>query len=185
MKTEFLKGLGLEQDVIDKIMAENGKDIEKHKNEATEAKAAVGKLEAQLGERDKQLEELKKVDAAALRAKIAELQTANKTAQAEFEASLKKMTLDNKIEVALLGAKAKNTKAVRALLDEAKISLDGENVLGLNEQVEALKKDAPYLFGEEKPQNPPPPVSGGNPDQSDDMAKWLAEAGLPQIKLKE
>ena len=27
MKTEFLKGLGLEQDVIDKIMAENGKDI--------------------------------------------------------------------------------------------------------------------------------------------------------------
>ena len=27
MKTEFLKGLGLEQDVIDKVMAENGKDI--------------------------------------------------------------------------------------------------------------------------------------------------------------
>lgn len=28
MKTEFLKGLGLEQDAIDKIMAENGKDAE-------------------------------------------------------------------------------------------------------------------------------------------------------------
>ena len=27
MKTEFLKNLGLEQDAIDKIMAENGKDI--------------------------------------------------------------------------------------------------------------------------------------------------------------
>lgn len=27
MKTEFLKELGLEQDVINKIMAENGKDI--------------------------------------------------------------------------------------------------------------------------------------------------------------
>ena len=28
MKTDFLKELGLEKDVIDKIMAENGKDIE-------------------------------------------------------------------------------------------------------------------------------------------------------------
>ena len=26
MKADFLKGLGLEQDAIDKIMAENGKD---------------------------------------------------------------------------------------------------------------------------------------------------------------
>ncbi len=182
MKTEFLKGLGLEQDVIDKIMAENGKDIEKHKGEATEAKTAVEKLEAQLGERDKQLEELKKVDGAGLQAKITELQTANKTAQSEYDANLKKMALDNKIEVALMGAKAKSTKAVRALLDEAKISLDGENVLGLNEQMEALKKEAPYLFGEEKLQNPPPPVGGGNPDQTDDMSKWLAEAGIPQQK---
>ncbi len=31
MKTEFLKELGLEQSVIDKIMAENGKDVESHK----------------------------------------------------------------------------------------------------------------------------------------------------------
>lgn len=28
MKREFLEGLGLEKDAIDKIMAENGKDIE-------------------------------------------------------------------------------------------------------------------------------------------------------------
>lgn len=31
MKTEFLKELGLEQSVIDQIMAENGKDVESHK----------------------------------------------------------------------------------------------------------------------------------------------------------
>ena len=37
MKTEFLKGLGLEQDVIDKIMAENGKDIAAEKAKTTKA----------------------------------------------------------------------------------------------------------------------------------------------------
>lgn len=31
MKTEFLKGLGLEQSVIDQIMAENGRDVEAEK----------------------------------------------------------------------------------------------------------------------------------------------------------
>ena len=31
MKREFLKGLGLEDSVIDKIMAENGADIEREK----------------------------------------------------------------------------------------------------------------------------------------------------------
>ena len=35
MKTEFLKGLGLSQDIIDKIMAENGKDIEAEKSKVT------------------------------------------------------------------------------------------------------------------------------------------------------
>lgn len=34
MKREFLEGLGLEKDVIDQIMAENGKDINREKNRA-------------------------------------------------------------------------------------------------------------------------------------------------------
>ena len=37
MKTEFLKELGLEQEQIDKIMAENGKDIAAEKAKATKA----------------------------------------------------------------------------------------------------------------------------------------------------
>ena len=36
-----------------------------------------------------------------------------------------------------------------ALLDKTKISLDGENLLGFDEQVAALKESDPYLFGVE------------------------------------
>lgn len=49
MKTEFLAGFGLEQDTIDKIMAENGKDVEKQKK-LTEA--AQSKLDNLTAERD-------------------------------------------------------------------------------------------------------------------------------------
>lgn len=184
MKREFLKELGLADDVIDKVMAENGKDINELKTAGSTAQTTIADLQKQIGDRDKQLDTLKKSsgDNEVLQKQIADLQTANKTAKTEYEAQMKKLTLDSKVETALLGAKSKNSKAVRALLDESKISLDGENVLGLNEQLETLKKDAAYLFGEDKLGNPPPPA-GGNPpalDGKDDMTKWLAEAGLPQ-----
>ena len=40
MKREFLEGLGLEKDAIDKIMAENGKDIEAGKAKLEEEQQA-------------------------------------------------------------------------------------------------------------------------------------------------
>lgn len=41
MKTEFLKELGLEKEVIDKILAENGKDIEAEKAKLTAKEAEI------------------------------------------------------------------------------------------------------------------------------------------------
>ena len=39
MKREYLKELGLEDEIIDKVLAENGKDIEREKGKAEAAKA--------------------------------------------------------------------------------------------------------------------------------------------------
>ncbi|TQI68997.1 phage scaffolding protein [Clostridium sp. KNHs216] len=181
MERKFLKDLGIADEAIEKIMAENGKDINELKSASEASKTTLADLQKQIGDRDKQLETLKKSsgDNEDLKKQITDLQAANKTAKSEYEANLKKVTLDSKIESALLGAQAKNTKAARALLDESKISLDGENVLGLNEQLEQLKKDASYLFGEAQSQNPPPPVGGKPPKENkDDMAKWATEAGV-------
>lgn len=181
MERKFLKDLGLADEAIEKIMAENGKDINELKAASETSKTTLADLQKQIGDRDKQLETLKKSsgDNENLKKQITDLQAANKTAKSEYEANLKKITLDGKIESALLGAKAKNTKAARALLDESKISLDGENVLGLNEQLEAMKKGAAYLFGEKQIDNPPPPVGGKPPkDDKNEEAKWAAEAGV-------
>ena len=58
MKREMLKELGLTDEQIDKVMAENGADIEKHKTAAETSKAELDGLKAQLAERDKQLKDL-------------------------------------------------------------------------------------------------------------------------------
>jgi hypothetical protein len=148
MKREFIKELlpDITKEALDAIMAENGKDIERYKSEAEAANETKKTLESTIAEYDKQLEELKKVDAEGLKAKIEELQTANTTAKTEYENQLKQIKLDAALETRLIKEGAVNTKAVRALLDVSKISLDGENLVGLDEQLKALKESEKWAF---------------------------------------
>lgn len=92
MKREFLKELGLADEAIEKIMSENGKDINELKTASTTAQTTIADLQKQISDRDKQLETLKKSsgDNEALQAQITELQVANKTAKAEYDAQVKK-----------------------------------------------------------------------------------------------
>lgn len=173
MKTDFLKSLNItDQTVIDAIMAENGKDINRAKGETETLNTKVTDLQTQLGERDKQLRELKKAakDNDALTQKITELETANKTAATEYENKLTAMQKAHAIEGGIRDAKAKNVKAVTALLDMEKISYVDGKLIGLNDQIEALRKgeDTSFLFQSEQG-NPPPagtklnnPPDGGN-----------------------
>ena len=60
MKTEFLKGLGIEEDVIAKIMSENGKDIEKEKVKVTELNGKLEMANKKVSEYETTIEDLKK-----------------------------------------------------------------------------------------------------------------------------
>ncbi len=100
-------------------------------------------------ERDAQLADLKAgaKDNEVLKAQIADLQAKNKQATEEYEKQLRDQRFAFAVERAVAKADARNVKAVVALLDTSKISLDGENLLGFDEQIAALKESDPYLFG--------------------------------------
>lgn len=140
------------EDVDKKLAAEIGKHFVARAdyNGVNEAKktleAEKAQFDSQLKERDKQLEELKKVDAAGLQAKITELQAANTEAQKAHAAELAKARKEFAIESRLLKEGAVNTKAVRALLDDSKIAIDGENIIGLDEQLKTLKESEKWAF---------------------------------------
>lgn len=110
----------------------------------------------QLSDRDKQLEDLKGKAAGneELTAEIERLKNENEQSRKEYENQLSKQTYDFALDRALIDAKAKNLKAVRALLNTEAISLDGDNLLGLTEQLEAVKESDPYLFAESEPAEP-------------------------------
>lgn len=159
MTRKQLEDLGLTKEQADSIMKINGDDIENAKGTAaTEIKnlqTEVEGLKTQVGDRDKQLETLKASagDNADLKKQIEDLQTENATAKANHESELNQLKIDFAVEKALTGAKAKNIKAVKALLElnDAKFDKDG-NVKGLAEQIEKLTSgdDTKFLFEAQK-----------------------------------
>lgn len=154
MTLEELIEMGLDEETAKKVLKayqDSLKDkyipIERF-NEVNEEKK---ELKTQIEERDTQLKELK-VKAAGneeLTNKITELENLNNQTKEEYETKIAALRKETSIELALKDEKAKNIKAVKALLDLEKVSLDGDNLIGLDEQLKALKEKESYLFGED------------------------------------
>lgn len=163
MKRKFLEDLGLEKDAIDKIMAENGADIEAAKAEYDALKQERDSLAAQVTERDGQLETLRKSagENETLTKQIADLQAENLAAKQQYESDMKELKLSTAIKLAL-GDTAQDSELVAGLFDKSKLILseDGK-VTGLEEQLKALKKEKAFLFKEEKA--PQQQIRGGKP----------------------
>jgi len=150
---EILKKAGIEEGKLDGVIADISKELPKHfipKDKYNEVAEAKKKLETDIAERDKQLEQLKAAAGSneELKKQIETLQAENQKAAEEWQAKMAQMQLDFAIEKALTAAKAKNAKAVKALLDMEKVKLDGEQLLGLDDQLKTLKETDPYLFGD-------------------------------------
>lgn len=159
---EWLKTILGEQytdDIDKKVSAEIGK-VFVSKTDFNTLNETKKTLEKQIGERDKQLGELQKLKPEELQAEITRLQGENNTVKQKYDADLKAAKLDYALNAHLIKAGAVNTKAVKALLDESKIILDGDNLLGLDEQLKSLKETEKWAF---KPETSNIPGNGGNP----------------------
>src|SRR5690625_3675652 len=127
----------------------------------------VKDLQEQLNNRDEQLEELKKIDAEGLQAKIDELQQANEQTKTEYEEKLQQQAFEHRLENTLKDSGVRNVKAVKALLDTENIKLDGETLLGLDDQLKGLQESDPYLFAKnEEQEEQKPNFTQGNHSKS-------------------
>lgn len=152
LKKSDLIDLGATEELADNVLKAISAEITGNfipKSRFDEVNQAKKNAEELLKERDGQLDALKKsnVDLEQLRSEISKLQETNKTAEEEYKANIKKMQLDNAIDLALRDARAKNAKAVRSLLDMDGIKLDNDGVLrGLEEQLNKIQQSDGYLF---------------------------------------
>lgn len=177
MERKFLEGLELEggvklsKEIIDKIMDENGKDINKAKGDLEDVQGELKKAKETIKERDKQLEGLKDVDVEKLNDTIETLKEENKEAAKKHEQELKDIKLTNAIKLAIAG-KVFDEDMAASLFDKSKLVLtDDGKVAGLNEQLESIKKDKSFLFKTDKVDTHYDPNGGGAPTGTNPFAK--------------
>ncbi|CWV70095.1 phage scaffolding protein [Listeria monocytogenes] len=183
MQREYLKGLGLEDEVINKVMAENGKDITAAKQQLSEVEAERDGLKSQLTQRDKDIDDLKKDSGTSeeLKKQIEDLQQKNTDLESNYQSEIAETKKNSAIELALASAKARNPKAVKALLDNNKLELTDEGLKGLDEQLGALQESDAYLFAQESENVAPKWGINGNQTNNNPTSKSLADYSYQEL----
>lgn len=188
MKTEFLKNLGItEQSVIDQIMAENGRDVNAARGDLNALQTRVTNLENDIKTKDATISTLQtKADSVdGLNQKISQLETDKTNLTNELNTKVVGIKKEHAIEGAIRDAKGKNVKAIRALLDDEKITYENEELKGVSEQLQTLAsaEDSSMLFGDTKTppsgthiNNPPFGGNGGNAPTSKTFAEAIANS---------
>lgn len=161
MKREFLQNFKvndqpLPKEIIDAIMAENGRDIENAKKPF----ADYDTIKQQLSDAQATLQSIQDQGT--------DLETARRNAQdwekkyndaiAAHQQELADRDFNQLLEAAITGAKGKNTKAIAALLDVDTLKASKNQEADIKAALEGLKKDSGYLFDTE---GAPPPYSAG------------------------
>lgn len=143
---KLLKDNGVAEDkvkeVVDTIMTENGNDIEKYKT-------SESNLKSQLKAANETLDKFKDVDIEGLKGEVQKYKDAAAKAEADGKADIERLQFGYILDSALKSAGAKNTKAVKALLNDDGLKLNGESIVGLEEQIKAIKEDNGYLFNDD------------------------------------
>ena len=153
MKRDFLKDLGLEPEVIDKIMAQYGADIEKLKAENSAQAENIKTLNAEIEGKNNQIAGLtsqnKELDE--LKQKFSQIQEQKKMAEDKFNTDLRELKIKNALEKELTKAKAKNQQVIMPLLADfiKNAELDeNNNIKGLDQKIKELADhdETSFLF---------------------------------------
>ena len=181
MKREDLKAMELADEAIDEIMKLHGKSVEAHKAQLTEAEKQVETLQGQLEEANKAIEGFKELDVDGIKAAADDWKAKAEQAQKDAQAEITRLKFDHALEGALAEAKAKNPKAVKALLnfDNLKLAEDGR-IVDLDEQLKVIKDENDYLFESDQPVPKIVSAGQGKPKLTDSMVIAARQAaGLP------
>ena len=150
---EFLKGLDLDAETINTIMAEYGKNF-------TELKEERDKLKDENKSLKSEIEESKKVDIEAIKKEQFDLGKEEGTK--ELETFKKSIALKD----ALKSTKAKDINLLSKMIDSEKINYEEKDgkfeITGLDDQITEIKKSHDYLFEVEKAQEPTQRVNVGD-----------------------
>lgn len=153
MKRDFLENLGLDKDIINQIMEQNGKDINTAKAdyEAVKQELANTKQELEtatntikgLEENNTNVEELNK--------QISTYKESIKQIKADNTAKIKSMVMEQAIDNKFASVPEKYRSLLKMQVDKSKIVVaDDNSITGLSEQFDNIKEQYSDLFQEQQ-----------------------------------
>lgn len=175
MKREDLRNLGLTDEQVGAVMSLHGSTTA----DLQAITAERDSLQTQLIQRDSDIDSLKKANKGnkALQDQIKALEDQNASQKTAWEQEKTQLKLEYAVDNALAGAKVRNSKAAKALLnmDDIKFNEDGK-LDGIDAQLEAIKESDAYLFdfGTNTQYKP----SGGEAAGQDQVAAFQTAFGL-------
>lgn len=159
MKPEFLQNFKvgdapLPKEVVDAILAENGRDVEAAKKPFADYES----IKEQLRTATEGLKAFEGVDVKDLQGQVAKLTKDLADKEAEHKQQLADLAFDGVLKDAITAARGRNDKAIRALLDVEALKASKDQTADIKKALEELKKDSGYLF--ESEETPPPYAAG-------------------------
>lgn len=174
MKRQFLEDLGLEKDIIDKVMGENGKDIN---NAKTKAEEDVETIKTQLKDAQDSLKGFEGVKPDELQKKIKDLNEQLENKDKQYQKDIATRDFNKKLDDAISALGARDTRTVKALLDISALSESKNQDTDIKSALETCQKDNDYLFGKSEPiNNPVTPThseTGGGSDTPKAIPKYF------------
>lgn len=182
---EFLTSIGVtptaEQETkLDAEFPKAFKPAEIYNTDVKKHKEAAETLQGQLAEANATIEGFKKLDIDGIKKAADEWKVKAETAEREAAAKIADLQFDGLLSGAITGAKGKNVKAVRALLDVDTLKASKNQETDIKAALEALKKGNEYLFDTE--QAPPPYAPGpGKDPPNNPPARTMAQSIQEQL----
>lgn len=180
MKREFLRGLGLEEETVQKIVDEHHDALRDLKSEAKKAESLqeqLDKANKELENRDKQITDLQKAkdgDNQELKDKLDQYKQEN----AQYQADMKELKLNNAIKLAV-AKDANDANDVLLMLDKSNLELQEDgNVKGLEDAVKALQESKPYLFADNK-------ATGRTPNDGDTINTGITKEQFDEMTVAQ
>ena len=184
MKRDFLEGLGLEKEVIDKILDANSADIGKEKAKADTLKDDLATAQQTIADREKDLETLKKSagDADGIQAQLDELKAKYDKETSEYQAQIAERDYSGAVARAIAdkAIKFSSKAAERAFIADLKanrLEVKDGALVGFGEYLGKVKESDPDSFAPDKPKPSfaPPAGNGGEQGKPLTIAEQLAK----------
>ena len=176
MNRNFLENLGLEKDVIDKIMAEHGKNINEKNEELTTLKNQVDELASKVEDSDdvkKKHDELA-TQVAELMRQLKEKDEKEEAEREKEEKEKKDKSLSDKVNEVLKDKTFVNDFTKNAIANELKNKLKDDENTDLVKSLEEITKDSDNIYANKHKQglNIPPTEGGeGEEDKNDKLIR--------------